>query len=321
MLYCGTHDGLYTVENGTVDLELDCGRVWSIAVDGTFVIAATKDGLYWSEGGASWTNSQIDGEPTAVVSVEGELLVGTTPVGVYRGSVRQEGNRFTPVGDLAAHPHSQRWNDRAQTDHSSVRTLTLHPADGILAGLEPGGVYAFDGEFWRQYGDGVHDDVHDLLVLDDGDVVAATGNGLYRTSNGEQWIRLDVDFRDFWANYFREAVAHEGRLITSGNHVGPEAPGGSVLDGPVDGDERTDTFGLDARPVPTAEPAFVISWAVDDGVLYGGTMVVGETFKQDEPAQLLAKSADGWESVAELPAGITALAATGKESSASVNVE
>lgn len=321
MLYCGTHDGLYTVEDGTVDPKLDCGRVWSIAVDGTFVVAATEAGLYWSEDGDSWTHSPIDGEPTAVVSVEGELLVGTTPVGVYRGSVRQEGDRFTPVGDLAAHPHNKRWNDRAQPSNAGVRTLSLHPEDGILAGLEPGGVYAYDGEFWRQYGDGVHDDVHDLLVLDDGDVVAATGNGLYRTSNGEHWIRLDVDFRDFWANYFREAVVHDGRLITSGNHVGPESPGGSVLDGPVDGDDRTDTFGFDAQSVPTAEPAFVTSWAAGEGVLYGGTMAVGETFKQDEPAQLLANRGDGWDSVAELPAGITALAATGGDSGGGVNVE
>lgn len=321
MLHCGTHDGLYAVEDETVERLLDCGRVWSIAAEDGFVVVAAEDGLFWREDDADWETAAIDGDPTAVIAAEGDLLVGTDPVGVYRGSVRQADGGWTPVGDLEAHPHSQRWNDRAQGDQSSVRTLALHPDAGILAGLEPGGVYAFDGDFWRQYGDGVHDDVHDLLVLADGDVVAATGNGLYRTEDGDRWIRLDVDFRDFWADYFREAVAVGGRLHTSANHWGPEAPGGTLFEGPVGGDNQTDTFGFNAQPVPTDDPAFVTSWAVDGNDLYAGTMSVGDGFEQQTAAPLLVLREDAWQAIATLPAGITAMGSTSSERGPQVNIE
>lgn len=310
MLLCGTHDGLYDLADGSPEQVLDCGRVWDLDRDGDRYYAGTADGLYVSNDGRSWEHEPLDGVPTAVLSEDGGVLVGTEPVGVYRQTPGSgdSGIAWQPVGDLSAHPHGTRWRDRASGGSSTVRTLALHPEDGVLAGLEPGGVYAFDGDFWRQYGDGVHDDVHDLLVLDDGDVIAATGNGLYRCSDGAAWIRLDVDFRDFWANYFRETASFEGRVYASANTEGHEAPGGVLLDGPVDGDDTMDTFGFDSTPVPTADPAFITSWAIDGGTLYAGTMRVDdESFLQTTPATVLALEADGWTAVAELPAGITAL--------------
>lgn len=309
MLLCGTHDGLYELVDGAPEQVLDCGRVWDLSADGDVVLAATETGLYRSTADDEWTEEQLDEEPTAVLSKDGGVLVGTRPVGVYRRTpgAAEDAPLWQPAGDLAAHPHGERWRDRAGDPGSTVRTIALHPEDGILAGLEPGGVYAFDGDFWRQYGDGVHDDVHDLLVLKDGAVVAATGNGLYRTEDGTSWVRIDVDFRDFHANYFRESIVHDGRLFASA-HRWNDDEWGAVFDGPIGGDDTSDTFGFDVVDVPTEEPAFVIAWVVDGGTLYAGTMRSGDGFEQTAPAELLALEPDGWSSVAELPAGITALA-------------
>lgn len=309
MLLCGTHDGLFALTDGTPDRVLDCGRVWDLDADGSLRYVATESGLYRSTDGQEWDRESLDGVPTSVLSIDGGLVVGTRPVGVYRRNPAAEetGPEWQPVGDLAAHPHGTRWRDRSQGDEATVRTLAIHPEDGILAGLEPGGVYAFEGDFWRQYGDGVHDDVHDLRVLPEGDVVAATGNGLYRTSDGESWVRIDVDFRDFWANYFRETALFDDRLYTSANSTGPEAPSGVLLDGPVDGDDTSDTFGFERRDVPTDGDAFVTAWAVDDGTLYAGTMRVDEWFEQESESSLLAYDGSDWRVATSLPAGATAL--------------
>ncbi|SFR34891.1 MULTISPECIES: beta propeller repeat protein [Halorubrum] len=307
MLVCGTHNGLYRLDgpHGDPVRVAACGRVREVVRSGDARIAATAEGLYRSTDGTEWHRLDGPDGPVSVLAGPETVLVGTGSIDVLRARPAADGDgwRFDPVGDLDAHPHGERWRDRAPGASPSVRTLAVHPENGVLAGLEPGGVYAFDGDFWRRYGRGVHDDVHDLRVLDGGAVVAATGNGLYRTDDGDRWYRLDTDFRDFWANYFREAVVRDGRLYAGANRWGPEAPSGVTLSGPVDGD------GFDADPVPAAEPAFVASWAVADGTLVGGTLRVDEDgFAGGEPTPLVVREDGAWRTGATLPAGVTSLA-------------
>lgn len=310
MIVCGTHEGLYRLDDAFAEPRrvAACGRVREVVRSADARVAATDDGLIRSAGGSDWVDLGLSSNPISVLAAPDALLVGTRPVGVVRASPDGDGWRFEAVGDLDAHPHGERWRDRAPGEGPSVRTLTMHPDDGILAGIEPGGVYAFEGDFWRRYGRGVHDDVHDLCVLPDGSVAAATGNGFYRTTDGESWYRVDTDFRDFWANYFRETVVHEGRLYTSANCGGPERPSGVILSAAVD-EGGLDETPLDDAPVPTDDPAFVISWiATDEGVV-GGTMRVGDGFEQSAPSPLVARGADGWTVGSTLPAGVTALCA------------
>lgn len=307
MLVCGTHRGLYRLDDPLDDPTrvAACGRVREVVRSGDARIAATEDGLLRSTDGTEWDRFELSEDPFSVLAGPETVLVGTRPVGVQRAGPDPETGdwRFDPVGDLAAHPHGERWRDRAPDGEPSVRTLAMHPDDGVLAGLEPGGVYAFDGDFWRRYGRGVHDDVHDLRVLPDGGVVGATGSGLYRTDDGDRWYRLDTDFRDFWATYFRESAVHEGRLYAGANRQGPAAPSGVTLFGPTDGE------GLDAASVPTEEPAFVVSWAVVDGTLVGGTMRVdADGFDPEASSPLVRGAGDDWSLGATLPAGITSLA-------------
>ena len=317
MLVCGTHRGLYRLETPGRDPErvAACGRVYEVvrsadSRSGNARIAATEDGLFRSTDGTDWDPLGGPTDPVSALAGPETVLVGARPVDVLRARPDPDGDgwRFDAVGDLAAHPHGERWRDRAPEGRPSVRTLALHPDDGILAGLEPGGVYAFDGDFWRRYGRGVHDDVHDLRALPDGSVVAATGNGLYRTDDGDRWHRLDTDFRDFWANYFRESIAHDGRLYAGANRWGPDAPSGVTLSGATDAD-ALDADGLDADAVPTDDPAFVASWAVTDGVVVGGTIRVGDGgFESEAPAPLLRREGGEWAVGATLPAGVTSLA-------------
>ena len=308
MLVCGTHSGLYRLDGPYGDPErvVACGRVREVVRSGDARIAATAEGLYRSTDGTDWRRLDGPDDPVSVLAGPETVLVGTGSVEVLRARPAPDGDgwRFDPVGDLDAHPHGERWRDRAPGASPSVRTLAVHPEDGVLAGLEPGGVYAFDGDFWRRYGRGVHDDVHDLRVLDGGAVVAATGNGLYRTDDGDVWYRLDTDFRDFWANYFREAVVHDGRLYAGANRWGPEAPAGVTLSAAA-GDPAFDAV---ADPLPAADPAFAISWAVVDGALVGGTMRVDEDgFAPEASAPLIRREGDEWTLGAELPAGVTSL--------------
>ncbi|OYR42778.1 hypothetical protein DJ82_01845 [Halorubrum sp. Ib24] len=309
MLVCGTHRGLYRLDDPLDDPTrvAACGRVREVVRSGDARIAATEEGLLRSTDGTEWDRFELSEDPFSVLAGPETVLVGTRPVGVQRASPDPETGdwRFDPVGDLAAHPHGERWRDRAPDGEPSVRTLAMHPDDGVLAGLEPGGVYAFGGEFWRRYGRGVHDDVHDLRVLGDGGVVAATGNGLYRTDDGDRWHRLDTDFRDFWANYFREAIVHGGRLYAGANRWGPDAPSGVTLSAPADDGE----FDADADPVPAADPAFVVSWAVTGDALVGGTLRVDDDgFAAEEPAPLVVREDGAWSTGATLPAGVTSLA-------------
>lgn len=281
-----------------------CGRVHEVVRSGDARIAASDDGLLRSTDGTEWGHLGVPADPVSVLAGPETLVVGTRPVGVLRARPDSEadGWRFDPVGDLDAHPHGERWRDRAPAERPSVRALAMHPDDGILAGVKPGGVYAFDGDFWRRYGRGVHDDVHDLRVLPSGAVLAATGNGLYRTDEGDVWYRLDTDSRDFWANYFREAVVRDGRLHVGANRWGPAAPSGVILSGQPDGEA------FDADPVPTDHPAFVVSWAVADGTLVGGTIRVGDEPEPDEPSPLVRHEDGEWTVGATLPAGITSIA-------------
>lgn len=308
MVVCGTHEGLYRLDDPFAEPRrvAACGRVREVVRSADARVAATDAGLLRSTDGSDWVDVGPSTDPISVLAAPETLLVGTRPVDVVRASPDGDEWAFESVGDLGAHPHGERWRDRAPGSGPSVRALAMHPDDGILAGLEPGGVYAFDGDFWRRYGRGVHDDVHDLRVLPDGSVVAATGNGLYRTGDGETWYRVDTDFRDFWANYFRETAVHEDRFYTSANRWGPEAPSGVILSAAVE-ESRLGESPLDDAPVPTDDPAFVTSWTTTEEGLVGGTIRVDDGFEGAAPSPLVVREADGWTVGSTLPAGITSL--------------
>ncbi|UPM44956.1 WD40/YVTN/BNR-like repeat-containing protein [Halocatena salina] len=75
------------------------------------------------------------------------------------------------------------------------------------------------GETWTERTDSVHDDIHELRLIDASEYLASTGVGLYRTTDcGRTWTRLDMDVKQ---RYFRAACLHDGTLYASAACVPP----------------------------------------------------------------------------------------------------
>ncbi|WP_255151063.1 WD40/YVTN/BNR-like repeat-containing protein [Halorarius halobius] len=237
MLVAGTGDGVYHVTgihdatdatDGTVRRVLDVPRAERVRrfdpVDGLF--AATGTGLYHSPDGHEWTDLGVPVETVWAVAVPpagDRLYAGTRPTHVYVTALPDDGVRpdaldWRECEAFRRLPGRDDWGVPRHDHKAQVRSLGVHPdaPDRVVAGVEPGGVHVSDdrGETWTPRDDGVHEDVHELHVVDGERYVAATGRGLYRTTDaGRSWTRLDggVDQR-----YFRSAHVHDGVLYAAG---------------------------------------------------------------------------------------------------------
>ncbi|MFB6096193.1 MAG: WD40/YVTN/BNR-like repeat-containing protein [Haloferacaceae archaeon] len=322
-LLIGTPAGLYRVDAPATDGRGDAGdalvdaepvvdaAVERVRVFDGVAYAATSSGLHRSTDGVEWERLEVYGRDVtdALATPDGRLFVGTAPVGIYHTEDRRHWYRCDAATDL---PDRERWRDRSHRGDAQVRTLAAHPdaPDRILAGIESGGVIATEdgGETWETRSTGVHDDVHHLLAVDADTVLAATGSGLYRTTDaGATWLRLDTDHRDFWHAYHRESVVHDGTLYAAALALGREemTRRGALFEGEVAADART------WRRVdhPGQDEAFVVSFGVHDGDLLAGTMRVRNGFERNQPARVLRRGDDGWETLGRVPAAALSLAA------------
>ncbi len=161
-----------------------------------------------------------------------------------------------------------------------------------MAGVEVGGVYVSDdgGDTWTsrciEGFDAPHtDDVHHVCVEDGETMTAATGSGLYRTTDaGRTWTRLDAAHRQ---DYFRESLDDDGVIFAGGS---PTPPGSWEDDRDHALFECRDGRTLEAVRSPTPEEVPVGWCARDDGVLaatHRGT--------------LLRHGPDGWERAGTVP--------------------
>lgn len=287
MLVVGTADGAYRVRgvrdagDVTVEKGLDASRVervrWVDAVDGVF--AASSDGLCFSTDGREWTDLGVPVDPVWAVAVspDGErVYAGTVPTHVYAAAVPEAGLQsgrveWHEVDGFRDLPSRDEWGVPRHDGNARVRDLCVHrdSPERLVAGVEPGGVHVSPdgGETWTERRDGVHEDVHSLHAVGDGEYVAATGRGLYRTTNaGRTWTRLDADVEQ---RYFRTVYEHDGVLYASGACVPPsdrwETPAADpALFACRDGEslERVDS------PRPTE---VVVGWTTTNGVLVGAT--------------------------------------------------
>ncbi|WP_435361310.1 WD40/YVTN/BNR-like repeat-containing protein [Haloarchaeobius sp. DFWS5] len=302
-LVIGTHDGVYRVTDGfdTVERTLDA-TVHRVRRFDAGLFAAADTGLYRSPDGVEWAKVEsFAGEvvSTAVSPTGSHWYVGTKPAALYVSE--DEGVTWNEVESFQGLPSRERWRDRAPGDDAGVRTIAIHQGapDRLVVGVEPGGVHSSvdRGRTWNERCDGVHDDVHHVLAQGVDEYVASTGGGLYRTTDaGRTWLRQDTDFRDFWFTYFREAFHHDGTLYVAANGWGPAQPGGALLEWPDDEDVPNRV------PYPGEKDSFVVSWAVDDGELYAGTMDVTDGFGQHEEARVLKRIDTGWMEVGRVPA-------------------
>ena len=306
MLVAGTGDGAYlgteVAKRGDANVRrvLDAPRVERVrqfdGVAGLF--AAAKTGLYHSRDGTAWTNLGVPEETVYAVAASptGEwLYAGTRPTRVYAtplpddGPLEPDSLAWRELSGFRELPSREEWGVPRHDDIAQVRSLCVHPdsPDRIVAGVEPGGVHVSDdgGTTWEERTDGVHDDVHELHVEADGTYVAATGVGLYRTTDaGRSWTRLDegVDQR-----YFRAALRHEGVLYTSAARVPP----GRWEDDDADPALFECRDGR-LRRVESPRP---------DEVVVGWTTVEGDPLGATHRGTLLRKRDGAWRVVGEIP--------------------
>jgi photosystem II stability/assembly factor-like uncharacterized protein len=324
MLLAGTYDGVFRADGPRFDdaeQVLDADRVMRVrrfdAWDGAF--AATKSGLYrTTDGGDSW--SDLGGEARSaseserggttreqlpreeVYSVLGDpagerLYAGTHPAHLYVSE--DAGKTWRELDGFQDLPSRDEWHTPRHRDEAHVRALRAHPdAPGrVIAGVEVGGVHVSDdkGETWTERKQGVHDDIHHVLVLGPDEYVASTGNGLYRTRDaGENWTRLDESLDQ---RYFREAFVHDDVLYVAaaqsspGTWQGQDGADAALFESPDGGDS------FEALDYPGRPEEVVLAWTTHDGEVVAGT----------NDGRIAVRDVDGWVETGQLPSGVSSL--------------
>lgn len=302
-LLAGTRQGVFRGAPDAFDdpvRVLDSDRVMRLRRFGGRTYAATRGGLYRSvDDGESWNRLEVpESEVYSVLEhpVGERLYAGTHPARLYVST--DGGDAWTECEGLQDLPSRDEWHTPRHRDEAHVRSLGAAGEDRLVAGIEVGGVLLSEdgGDTWRERRNGVHDDVHHVLELDDDRWLASTGDGLYRTpDSGASWTRLDGDLDH---RYFRESFVHDGRLYAAAT-AGPPP----TWDGPRDTDAalfESDDGGDSFESVDYAEGpgAFVLSWAADGDDVYAGTTA----------GLVLHRTDAGWVGAGTVPSGIGSLA-------------
>jgi photosystem II stability/assembly factor-like uncharacterized protein len=298
-LVIGTNDGLY---RNDAEQTLDSGRALRVrqfeGIEGVF--AATHDGLYRSDDGTTWTNMGVPRTEvySVVANPSGDrLYAGTHPAHLYVSM--DDGQTWNELDGFQELPSRDQWYTPRHRNEAHIRSLDIHPdmPHRLIAGVEVGGVHISedDGETWIERKDGVHDDIHHVLVQGPATYVASTGTGLYRTEDaGESWTRLDTSLDH---RYFREAISHEGTLFAAAAREPPGTWRGA--DGAdailVESSDAGTT--LETVPYSGAPDEVILAWTIAEGTVIAGT----------NEGRILQRTENGWETQRTLSAGIRSI--------------
>ncbi|UHQ98287.1 glycosyl hydrolase (plasmid) [Natrinema zhouii] len=304
----GTRDGVFRTASVPVDdveQVLDSGNTPRVQtfpeIDGVF--AATKSGLYRSmDDGRTWEDLGVPQEEvySVVASPDGErLYAGTHPAHLYVST--DSGETWNELEGFQDLPSRDQWHTPRHRNEAHVRSLGVHPEtpDRMITGVEVGGVHISEdqGETWTERRDGVHDDVHHVLVLGADEYIASCGDGLYRTRDaGQSWTRLDTELDH---RYFREAFTFDGRLYAAAARSSPgtwsgESGADAILVESTDSGETIETVSYPGGPAEV-----ILAWTAVDGAVLAGT----------NDGRLISRNEDGtWTDVGHVSARVRSLA-------------
>lgn len=270
MLLIGTAAGVYRAPIDSVNdatLVLDSERVLRVRVFDDTAYAATSSGLFRStDGGDTWRDLGVPQREVFSVleTSDGKrLFAGTHPAHLFVST--DGGESWRERESLLELPSYETWRTPRHRDEGRVHSLGIHPdaPERLVAGIEVGGVLVSDdnGTTWAERRDGVHDDVHHVLVLGAEEYVASTGDGLYRSRDaGLSWTRLDEELD---RSYFVETVVANGRLYAAGAAPPPAWDGERGPDAQLyESTDRGDTF--EVVPSPVGPDEFIFAWTVRD---------------------------------------------------------
>lgn len=307
MLFAGCHDGVYRVPDfektaaSTPDRVLESGRVMRVsftrALDG--FLAATRSGLYYSPDGVTWTTLGVPTEHvySAGVSPDGDTLyAGTRPAHVYvthddpENAIGGDGLEWRKLSGFDDLPSRGEWRLPRHENLAQVRDVHVpnRRPDHVIAGVEVGGVHLSEdgGETWTERKEGVNDDVHELCVLDSSEYVAATGFGLFRTTDaGRTWARLDDDVPQ---RYFRAVLDIDGVVYAAGAMANSSTWDDEDADPALYRSDRGDALAPVDFPYP-------------DETVTGMTAVDDDLVAATHRGHVLVKRPDGWDDVGRLP--------------------
>jgi photosystem II stability/assembly factor-like uncharacterized protein len=117
----------------------------------------------------------------------GTVFIGTEPARIYRSD---DGEHWRECSTLKTLEDSAHWTFPVSPHVAHVRSIALHEVDAnlVFAAIEEGWVVRSEdgGATWTTCKQGVAFDAHEVVVLPDDarTVIAATGEGLFRSENG-----------------------------------------------------------------------------------------------------------------------------------------
>ena len=305
MLLIGSDDGVYRLSDlAGPDPEVtkahDTGRVMRLrsfeGLAGAF--AATETGLYHSPDGVTWTTLDVPAERVYAVaaSPDGDrLYAGTRPARVYAaqtGGDIDSGTDLTwaELDGFQNLPSRDEWRLPRHENLAQVRDVHVHPGapERVVAGVEVGGVHVSEdgGTTWTERRKGANGDVHELHLAGPTEFVAATGFGLYRTTDaGRSWTRLDEGHEQ---RYFRTAFSVDGVVYA----------GGALANSSTWNDADADPELFVSRDGETVDP---VDHPRSDETVTGLTAVDGSVVAATHGGWVLRRDSGEWTVVASFP--------------------
>ena len=273
-LYLATAIGLFIVTQTKGDWEivrhaLKNKVLTSIAVSEGVIIAGTTDGIWRSsDSGKSWHESNDRLSIRHIRWIESSsytpmtFLVGTEPAGIFVSTDggKTWGNR-PEIGKLR---DANGWFLPYSPEDGCVRGFALAKPDNhrgrMYAAVEVGGVLISDdsGKTWnlvdgsdgspdfnRELGTMIHPDVHSITVHPTSSdlVTAATGGGLYRSSDGgRNWKNIYTCYiRAVWVdpNDPQHIIAGPADGVSRNGRIEESSDGGQTWQLASDGMQQT----------------------------------------------------------------------------------